>query len=589
MTNVLAAFRRVRFAAVREIFRTFRPTLEGQRPKIAAAVLFSIMLVALEILAPWPIKFVIDAVLDKGALAHARIPGLGTLDAQQTVLVASGALVLISILVGFLRVRTAVLGAEVGRRVATRVRRQIFDHLQHLPLAFHTTHRSGDLILRLSGDVNMIRDLLVTTWINLLQRGLTLVAMAIMLIVISPILFLLALAPLPLIGWSVRRSSRKLQSVARKQRSKEGSSASFAAESLRQIRVIKAYGAETGMTRSFTRESRSGERSGAKGARISAGLARNAEILSSIGLAGLLCVGADLVLSSELTAGTLVVAISYARAVYKPLRGISKEGVRLGRSSVSAERLLELLRSPGEDLNAGVACPEFEGAVAFEDLAFRHQGETSWILDGFNAKVKAGTFAVLSGPNGSGKSTTLALLLRLLSPTRGRITIDGTPITSFSLRSYRARTSYVPQEIQLFGTTVRENLLLARPEATDEDLWAALKLAFADDIVRRLGDGLDSELGESGCTLSGGEARRIMLARAALRDPDLLLLDEPLTGIDVPSRPLVARAIRQIARGRTTIVVSHESIDELRPDCILSLEPGQMPSPELLFEGGPVA
>ena len=397
-------------------------------------------------------------------------------------------------------------------------------------------------------------------------------------VLINPWLALLSLAPLPLLLISVRRTGRKLRTVTRQQRRKEGDAASFAAESLRQVRVVKAYGAEDRATEQFARDARSGERASVKAARLAGRMSLFTEGLTGAGTALVLLAGAWQVQQGSLTPGELLVVTSYARMLYKPLRKVSTEGGRLSKAVACAGRLTDVLEQPVESSD-GRPAPEFEGSLRLVAVGHHYPNGTR-TLSRISFALKPGTFALLSGPNGAGKSTLLSVVLRLLQPDRGLVLVDGQPANAFELISYRSRFAFVPQDLLLFGSTIRENIQFGRPDATDEQIEAAARLALFDDVAQSLPDGYDTALGEGGCTLSGGQARRLMLARAAVRDAPFLILDEPLAGLDVEARPHVAKAIRRLARGRTTIVVTHEGAAELDADVELHLEGG------LLVEGG---
>ncbi len=189
----------------------------------------------------------------------------------------------------------------------------------------------------------------------------------------------------------------------------------------------------------------------------------------------------------------------------------------------------------------------------------------------FNARISAGSLTAIIGENGTGKSTLLSLLLRLHRPTAGQILIGGTPIEELQLSGYREQIAYVPQELALFGGTIRDNIAFGQPSATDADIHEAATAALLTPVLERLPDGIDTVLDEDGSSLSGGQARRVMLARAAVRDASVLVLDEPLTGLDPEARDTVARAIKNIAHGRTTLVIHHGDLDELKPDACLQL------------------
>jgi ATP-binding cassette subfamily B protein len=527
--------------------------------------------VSLELLRPWPIKVLFDQVL----LPPEGGAGSGGLSPRTVILATAVATLVLSLLHGALSVRATIAAARVSKKVTVRIRRQVFEHLHRLALPFHQGARSGDLLMRLMGDVNAVRDALFTSWIALISRGLLFVSIAVVMIVLEPWLAALALWPMPLLAVQLGRSSRELQAVSKKQRRKEGGAASFAAETLRQIRLVKAYAAEDSSTRLFVQESRSGEREGVKAARIAAHMDRATEVLTGLGLAMVLFVGATWVLDGRLSAGSLLVFVSYTRSLYKPVRKASGQGARLSRAVACAGRLMEVLRVSPEDFAGGRTAPAFHGHVELRDVHHVHPGGVE-ALRGASLALPAGDLAVVRGPNGSGKSTLLSVLLRLIRPDDGQVLVDGVPVEEFQLQSYRSRFAYVPQDIQLFGATVRENILYGRPDASAEDVEEAARAALLHEVVVRLPDGYDANLGEAGATLSGGEARRLMLARAALRDASILLLDEPLAGLDPQARGVVARAIRRIAAGRTTIVVSHGPALEVGPDVVVHMLDGRV-------------
>ncbi len=566
--RVLSPFRGVSLPTLREAATTFRPALAGQGWPLARIGGATLVMVILEVARPWPIKLVLDRILTTGARP---LWGLST---DGTLAVAVTATLLIPLLIGELTMRSAIGSAEVGRKVTQRVRRKVFEHLHRLDLPYHQASRSGDLLVRLMGDVNMVRDLLFASWLGLAERVILFTATAGVMLLLDPVLALVALAPIPLLALGLGRSSVRLKEMTRKQRRREGDAASFAAETLRQIRVVKAYAGERRATDQFSDEARSGERAGVKAVRVAARMARLSEALTGLGLAMVLLFGARRVMGGNGTAGDLVVFMSYARALYKPVRKVTGEGARLSKATACAERLLDVLRIPAEG-GEGNRAPRFRGDVTVTDVSLAYPGGRQ-ALDGLSFEVSAGQMVVVTGANGSGKSSLLAVLLRLLVPDQGVVLVDGQPVTDLELSSYRSRIAYVPQDIQLFGASIRDNVLYGRPDATDEDLRAAITAAILDEVVDALPDGIDTVLSEAGGSLSGGQGRRLMLARAAVRDASILLLDEPFAGIDAPSRPLVAETIRRISRGRTTFVVSHDTPDELCPDVVLRLEHGRL-------------
>jgi ATP-binding cassette, subfamily B, bacterial len=577
----LAAFRRVDFGAAKAAFRAFGPTLADQKASLALAAGLSLVAAGLEVFKPWPIKWVLDRLFGAGAGIEASGPfGLSR---EALVPVAAAAAALASFLLGRVNVATIVTTARVGRRASTRVRRIVLERLLRLGPEFHAANKTGDLLTRVTGDANLVRDLLLTSWVNLLGRGATFLGVAVAAFAVDPALAAVALAPFPLIGISVGVRSKKLATIVRKQREREGVAASSAAEALRNANVVAAYAAEDRVAAAFARDHRSSERAGAEAAKLAAGTAALAELLSGLGLAAILVVGADRAASGATTAGSLVLVLAYARSLYKPLRGLAKEGARLAKATASASRLVSILELPVEDPNAGAPAPPFLGEIAFENVSLQY-ADGRLALDDASFRVPAGSLCVFMGRNGAGKSTAIAVLLKLLKPTRGRALVDGRDVLEFSNASYRARLAYVPQESALFGSTIEENVLFGKPSADADEVRAALDAAAAEEFVGRLPAGIKTSVGEAGATLSGGEARRLAFARAAIRDARILVFDEPFEGLDPAARTTAARAIRALAAGRTTIVVSHVAVDLVAPDLVLEFDAGRV-RPREISEG----
>jgi len=569
--GLASGFRKAQLGVLVEAARTFRPAFRRQTRPLVVALGFALLATGAELLKPWPIALLIDHVV---LVDEAKTPRWDA--APETVaIVLALAVVLIAALSASFTMRATIITAEVGRKVTTRVRRQVFEHLHRLEMPYHVSSRTGDLLIRLMGDVNLLRDGLVTSWLALAERGALFVGMTVVLLVIDPWLALAALAPMPLLSISLRRSSRELRTTTRKQRRKEGNAAAFAMENLRQIRVVKAYAREGDTARRFAEHTGAGEKAAVKATRIAARMSWRTEVMSGLGLALVLYVGALRVQSGRLSPGDLIVATTYARLLFKPLRRISREGGRLAKASSGAERLLEVMREEPEPSGVGLGVEQLEGAITFRNVVCRYQGRAE-ALRGLTFDLAPGTFAVLSGASGSGKSTTLAVLLRLLRLDAGSVSVDGRPFERYELHSYRRCFAYVPQEIELFSGTIRDNILYGCPDATDEEVEEAARRALLDGVIASLPEGYDTTLGEDGATLSGGQSRRLMIARAAVSRASVLVLDEPLAGLDAESRVLVAAAVRQSAAGRTTLVVNHGPTEEFDPDVVLHIDGGQV-------------
>ena len=554
-----------------ELFRSwkrFRPALRGQRWRIANALLLALAIAAFELARPWPIKWVIDYIvleapdLDDG-LAVALRPVI------PWVLIS----VAIPIALGVATMLMTVEIAKIGRKASVRIRRDLFDHMQRLELSEHQTRYSGDLLVRLMGDVNMVRDLLFASWITIISRGAILVGTAIVFSLLDWWLFMIAILPLPWVWFGVANTAKKVKTAAGKQRRKEGAIASYASEMLGQVSLVKAFSAEDRASQRFQAEARSAERATLAATRHSAAMARLTEIIIGIGVALVLMFGTIYAIVGLITPGELLVALSYARLIYKPIRKLTAEGARLAKASACAGRVVDILDLPVESADEGEPVGPLRGEIAFEDVSHTYaDGRPS--LRGVSGVVPAGSLVAITGENGSGKSTLLGLVLRLHTPDSGRITIDGRDIASLALSQYRRQIAYVPQGLALFGGSIRDNIAYGKPDATNEEIERAAEAALFAPVVNALPDGYDTILDEDGASLSGGQARRLMIARAAVRDASILLLDEPLAGLDPEARDLVAQAITSISAGRTTLVVHHGSVVELDPDLVVELDRG---------------
>ena len=552
---------------LRRALSAFAPALGGQRIRIATTMMLALSVTGLELLKPWPISWVVDALTSP----IAPVAGIAPAPVSMTpILIFAAIAVTVPTLLGFAMERLELGVARVSRKATVRIRSDVFEHIQRLELSHHQQHYSGDLIVRLMGDVNMIRDLLFPSWVNVVSRGSVLLGGSVVFALVDWRLFSVSLIPLPLLWLNLERTSAAVKTAAGKSRRKEGAIASSAAESIRQVGLIKAFAAEGRTSDAFRSNARSAERANMAAARHAARMVRLTEILTGAGVALVLVLGAMRVRAGLLTPGELVLAISYTTMIYKPIRKLTGEGARIAKATACALRVLDLLELPAEDAESGKPVWSLDGDIEFVGVSHRyHDGRAS--LTDFSARVEARSLTAVVGENGTGKSTLMSLLLRLHQPTSGQILIDGKPIDEMRLGGYREQIAYVPQELALFGGTIRDNIAFGRPTATASEIALAADAALLTPVLDRLPDGIDTVLDEGGASLSGGQARRVMLARAAVRDASVLILDEPLTGLDPDARATVAKAIKNIAAGRTTLVIHHGDLDELDPTACLRL------------------
>jgi len=556
------------------------PPLRRNRAALALAALATLVAGAAEVLRPWPLKLALDLFLAKPDRVHAKLGPFAFLaqwpDSQALAALALG-LVAVAALAGAFSYVQAIVLAGVGQRAILELRRRLFLHLERLSLAFHRRHRSGELLVHLVGDLNVLSDFLVTQTPVILGRGALLVGMLAIMLWMDPWLTLASLAFFPLLAWTVRRHVSALRKAAREQRRREGKIAGVAGESLQLIQVVQAFGAEQQEAERLDFEGRALLGAGLRAGRAEALLQRGVELVGAAGTGLVLYLGVQHARSGLLSAGDLVVFLSYLRGVQKPMRDLAQSVQRYAKASACARRVSQLLDTEPEvvDRPGSGPAPRLSGAIAFDAVGFSY-GVGRPALDGVTFRLEPGERVAVVGETGAGKTTLLALLGRFYDPTSGVIRIDGRDLRDWTLASVRSQIALVLQEAALFGTTIRENLLLGRPDASEEELWAALADAQADGFVERLPAGLDTPLGERGSTLSGGQRQRLAVARAMLRDAPLLLLDEPSTGLDAVTDRAVREALERLARGRTTIVIAHQLDTVCHADRILVLERGRL-------------
>lgn len=556
-----------------------RACLKEQRLPLAIAALSLMLFVLVEVLAPWPLKIIFDHILlarPLPASLHLLQPVLdqGTWPA---LVVTAGSIALIALAAGVFSYLQIYHSAKVGHRITWRLRAALFAHLQRLSLAHHRATRTGELTTKVASDTNLLRDMYSDWALTFVRHIITLAVMLAVMFLLNWQLALVVLATMPPLLGAIFWLSRRVKASSREQRRHEGHMASRLNDVLSSIALVQAFGRQTDEEDRFRREIEANYQSGMRSTRVSGAIVKTIAVASAAGTAVTVLVGANEVLAQRLTPGELLVFVAYVTSLYKPMRDLGRLAAKISRASVSAERVAEILDIEPDIVDApdALELTQAAGEIVFENVSFGYRPD-KLVLNDFNLRIAAGERVVLVGPSGAGKSTLMNLLLRLYEPSAGRILVDGIDIRRYTRTSLRREIGIVMQDNILLAVPVRENIAYGRPDASMEAIEAAARAARAHEFIVDLPQGYDTELGDRAATLSGGQRQRLCLARALLKEPAILVMDEPTASIDTVSARLIRESVARAHRNRTLIVISHDLTDLASYDRVLVIKDGRV-------------
>ncbi|MBC8447299.1 MAG: ABC transporter ATP-binding protein [Chloroflexi bacterium] len=465
----------------------------------------------------------------------------------------------------------------LGQRFIFDLRVRLYGYLQRLSLSFFERTSTGELMSRVTNDVNALENFVThgsaLTAVDLLR----LLGAAIILFLLDWRLALAVLLPVPILAVALRRFNTRVRPIYRRVRDRLGDINARLQDSLSGIRVIQAFGQEERELERFAAESENYYRERVRGIRYWSTFFPAMRFVASLGTIIVLGVGAVMVVRGELSLGTLVAFLSYITSFYQPINRLTEIDNVFQEAIAAGERIFELLDATSdiEDAPGAMELPHVQGEVAFENVTFRY-GTGDEVLRDVTFEMKPGQMVALVGPSGAGKTSIANLLSRFYDPIQGRITLDGHDLREITLDSLRSHVSVVLQDTFLFNSTVRENLLYGKPDASDEELVTATQAAYAHEFIETLPEGYDTEIGERGVKLSGGQKQRLALARAILADPRILILDEATSSVDAEAEYLIQQALESVLRGRTSLVIAHRLSTIRNADKIIALEEGRI-------------
>jgi ATP-binding cassette subfamily B protein len=574
--------------------------LRYAKPHRRAIVLLSTTMLAdvgLELLKPWPLKLVIDNVIGHHPTPHFLTQILpGSASPHGLLAWAAGGTVLVFLLATASTTFYNYFSLQIGQRMVFDLASDLFAHLQRLSLVFHSRRELGDTIQRVTGDSYCVSTFVTDALIPAVQALLMLGVMFIVMWSLEPTLTIVSLAVLPFLGVAIRYMARPIKDRARESRDYEGKLTSVVEQTLGAVPAVQA----------FTREKIEEQRFRHYADRTVGAYLRSTvagiklEILSGIvttvGTAAIIYLGADLALRGKLTPGTIIVFLSYLSSLYDPLDALTGTAQTIQGAAADADRVSEILEVEPEIKDRPDATEAVMGGpIRYEHVSFGYDlsAPARKALDDVSLEANPGDVIAIVGETGAGKTTLAHMLVRFYDPWEGSITIGGTDIRDFKHRSLRRQIGLVLQDPFIFPLTITDNIAYGRPDATKEEIVAAAKAANAHDFIMRLPDGYDSEVGERGATLSGGEKQRLSIARAFLKDAPVLILDEPTSALDARTESSLLEALERLMKGRITFIIAHRLSTTRKANQILVLHHGKViergTHEELLARGGAYA
>jgi ATP-binding cassette subfamily B protein len=565
-------------SGINRIVKHFFPQIRQQGGLITISFLALLAETGLHILEPWPLKFIFDEIIFKEfQVKSLRVPLLDNFNVITLLTLLVIALVITALLRGTMAYISTAGMAVAATKVMSEIRANLYSHIQSLSLSFHHKAKTGDLITRVTYDIERLREVTVVAALPLLTNTLTMTGMLAVMMWLNLQLAAIAVIIFPLFLITTATMSKRIHQVAKKQRQREGVMAATAAEAIGAIKVVQALSLQSRLEKTFAKQNQKSLNESAQTQKLRAGQERTVEVLVAVATAFVLWRGVQLVIQGAVTPGDLLVFITYLKVAFKPMRQLAKYTGQIAKAIASGERIVDLLEIVPEVRDSRWAYPahSFRGIVEFRNVSFAYENQPN-TLNNISLTVLTGQKVALVGASGGGKSTLVSLLLRLYDPLEGQILIDGEDLREYTLDSLRKQISIVLQDSILFATTIRDNIAYGCVEATDEEIEAAARLANAHDFIMALPEGYNTVVGERGATLSGGQRQRIAIARAAIRKAPIVILDEPTVGLDNRSERIVTDALERLTQTSTTFLITHDLRTAKNADRIFYLEGGKI-------------
>jgi ATP-binding cassette subfamily B protein len=563
----------------RRVLRYYRPFLW----QTIFGLCLAFVGIGLNLLKPWPFKIIVDDFLRKGPPAPP--------DWRSWVLLLCLALVGIQLLWGIINWITNYLFVKIGLHALLKLRTDLYSYLQSLSLKFHDARRSSDSSFRVAYDSQSIQTIYNKGFTNIFGSVITLIGTFVIMLRLDWQLTLVSLGIVPLVVGAIYLFAHRIRRESTTIQEQESAVLAQAQEGLSSIRMVHAFGREEFEVRQFQQQARQSLQANLRLTLTNVNSALVISTLMVVGTAVMYYIGTLHVLSGTLTLGSLLVFSAYLLMLYQPLESLTYTAWAMEGATAGAKRCFEVLDRQDDvvDSPGAVSISSAQGAIAFEAVSFGYVPDR-YVLRDINLRIEPNQIVGLAGGTGAGKSTLLSLVPRFYDPKTGSVQLDGCDVRDITKKSLRAQIAIVLQDTLLFSTTVRENIAYGRPDATEEEIVEAARRAQADEFICQMPEGYDSPVGERGGHLSVGQRQRIGIARAFLKNAPILLLDEPTSALDPATEAAIMETIRELMRGRTTLIATHRLGTIHNLDQIIVLEHGRIAEqgrgPDLVERGG---
>jgi len=563
-------------------------------PQTFLGLVLSFVGIGLNLLKPWPFKYIVDELIPRqlgGISAPGSFEEMMTNRPFQALAVLCGALVVIQLLWSAVNWVTNYIFVKIGLEALLEIRTDIYAHLQRLSLKYHDARRSSDSTFRVAYDSQAIQTIFNKGFTGVFGSVITLIGTFAVMLRLDWQLAFLSLAVVPLLVATIYFFAHRIRRESTLIQEHESAVLTQAQEGLSSIRMVHAFGREDWEIHQFRTQAQQSLQANLRLTLTNINSALVISTLMVMGTAAMYYVGTMHVLAGTLTLGSLLVFSAYLLMLYQPLESLTYTTWAMEGATAGARRCFEVLDRPDDVVDApvAIAITETKGAIQFDRVSFGYKDDRL-ILRDIDLTIQPNQILALVGGTGAGKSTLLSLVPRFYDPTAGQVSLDARDLRKLTKKSLRAQIGIVLQDTLLFSTTVRENIAYGRPDATEAEIIEAAKRAQADEFIGQLPNGYETPVGERGGHLSVGQRQRIGIARAFLKNAPILLLDEPTSALDPTTEAAIMETIKDLMRGRTTLIVTHRLATIHRVDQIVVLEHGRVvekgTGPDLVARGG---